>query len=218
MPEREVVQTVTDFAPLWDELFPAEQARIVRLLVERIDLAPDGMGAVRAEGLQTLVEELRSREVKRRESEVQDRRTELGIRWPDDYRPDPDGVEAPRRPQGDHRARRRRRLGSGKATARRDADPRARAGASVEEVDRGGKYRSAAEIAEAEGVTRSFVNRLLRLTLLAPDIVEAILDGRQPKGVQLEELTDAIPSEWEAQRSRLRPSGQESNGGAMRQP
>ena len=43
VPEREVVQTVTDFAPLWDELFPAEQARIVRLLVERIDLSPDGM-------------------------------------------------------------------------------------------------------------------------------------------------------------------------------
>jgi hypothetical protein len=44
------------------------------------------------------------------------------------------------------------------------------------------KYRSAGELAEAEGVTRSFVNRLLRLTLLAPEIVEAILDGRQPKG------------------------------------
>ena len=65
-----------------------------------------------------------------------------------------------------------------------------------------GRYRSAAEIAEVDGVTRSFVNRLLRLTLLAP-IVEAILEGRQPKGVQLEELTDAIPSEWEKQRKAL---------------
>jgi hypothetical protein len=45
-----------------------------------------------------------------------------------------------------------------------------------------GRYRSSAEIAEAEGVTRSFVNRLLRLTLLAPDIVEAILKGMPPKG------------------------------------
>jgi hypothetical protein len=45
-----------------------------------------------------------------------------------------------------------------------------------------GKYRSAAEIAEAEGVARSFANRLLPLTLLAPDIVGAILKGRQPKG------------------------------------
>jgi hypothetical protein len=65
VPEREVVQTVTDFAPLWDELFPAEQARIVRLLVERVDLSPKGMQVrLRAEGLQTLVEELQSREVK----------------------------------------------------------------------------------------------------------------------------------------------------------
>src|SRR5512132_1906678 len=61
MPERDVVQTVTDFAPLWDELFPAEQARTVRLLVERVDLSPDGMLVrLRAEGLQTLAEDLQS--------------------------------------------------------------------------------------------------------------------------------------------------------------
>ena len=65
----------------------------------------------------------------------------------------------------------------------------------------GGELPFGGEIAEAEGVTRSFVNRLLRLTLLAPDIVEAILDGRQPKGMQLEELTRAMPSGWENQRS-----------------
>jgi hypothetical protein len=66
-----------------------------------------------------------------------------------------------------------------------------------------GKYRSAGELAEAEGVTRSFVNRLLRLTMLAPHIVEAILEGRPPKAMQLAELTDAIPSEWEKQRMAL---------------
>ena len=62
MPERDVVKTITDFALLWDELFPAEQARIVRLLVERVELAPDGLQIrLRAEGLHTLVEELRAR-------------------------------------------------------------------------------------------------------------------------------------------------------------
>jgi hypothetical protein len=66
-----------------------------------------------------------------------------------------------------------------------------------------GKYRSAGELAGAEGVTRSFVNRLLRLTLLAPDIVEAILDGGQPKGMQLEALTGTLPSAWDGQRQRL---------------
>ena len=65
-----------------------------------------------------------------------------------------------------------------------------------------GRYRSAAEIAEAEGVTRSFVNRLLRLTLLAPESVEAIRDGRQAKGLQLAELTGRLPS-WAAQRQLL---------------
>jgi hypothetical protein len=63
-----------------------------------------------------------------------------------------------------------------------------------------GTYRSAAEIAEAEGVTRSFVNRLLRLTLLAPDIVEAILDGRHSKGMVLEDVLKRLPIHWEEQR------------------
>jgi hypothetical protein len=66
-----------------------------------------------------------------------------------------------------------------------------------------GKYSAASELAEAEGVTRSFVTRLLRLTLLAPDIVELILDGRQPKALQLEDLTRTLPSAWEKQRRLL---------------
>ena len=58
-------KTVTELVPLWDELFPAEQARIVRLLVERVDLSAQDMQVrLRAEGVQTLVEELRSRKAK----------------------------------------------------------------------------------------------------------------------------------------------------------
>jgi hypothetical protein len=64
-------------------------------------------------------------------------------------------------------------------------------------------YRTAGELAEAEGVTRSFVNRLLRLTLLAPDIVEAILEGRQAKRLMFEELISSMPSVWEQQRQRF---------------
>ena len=70
-----------------------------------------------------------------------------------------------------------------------------------------GKYRSAGELAEAEGVTRSFANRLLQLTLLSPDIIEVILAGWQPKGMQLKELTRAMPSEREEQRKWLRAPG-----------
>ena len=63
--ERVVVETISELAPLWDQLFPAEQARIVRLLVERIDLSAEDMRVrLRTDGLQTLVEELRSRKAK----------------------------------------------------------------------------------------------------------------------------------------------------------
>jgi ParB-like chromosome segregation protein Spo0J len=61
-----------------------------------------------------------------------------------------------------------------------------------------GRCRSIAEIAEAEKVDRAYVSRLLDLTLLAPDIQEAILDGMQPKGIQLEELTRAMPGAWDS--------------------
>ena len=63
-----------------------------------------------------------------------------------------------------------------------------------------GTYSSISALAEAEKINKGFVSRLLNLTLLAPDIQEAILDGRQPKGMQLEELTRAMPKEWAEQR------------------
>lgn len=65
-----------------------------------------------------------------------------------------------------------------------------------------GRYRSINALAAAEKINRAYVCRLLNLTLLAPDIQEAILDGRQPNGIQLEELTRAMPGEWEEQRQR----------------
>ena len=58
--ESDVRAALLDFEPLWNELFPAEQARIVELLVERIDLQPDGLDLrLRVEGLTSLYSELR---------------------------------------------------------------------------------------------------------------------------------------------------------------
>ena len=67
-----------------------------------------------------------------------------------------------------------------------------------------GRFATINELAAAEKINSSYVSRVLRLTLLAPDIVEAILDGRQPEGVTLPDLMKAFPVEWEMQRL-LRP-------------
>ena len=56
-------------------------------------------------------------------------------------------------------------------------------------------------IAAAEKINGSYVGRVLRLTLLAPDLVEAILDGRQPTGLQLEHLLQRFPVGWREQRA-----------------
>jgi hypothetical protein len=63
-----------------------------------------------------------------------------------------------------------------------------------------GRARSITDLAEQEGVTDAYICRLLPLTCLAPDIVEAILDGRQPKGLRLAEMLGNGPLDWEEQR------------------
>ncbi|MGK7863221.1 hypothetical protein ACFHNC_12305 [Falsiroseomonas sp. E2-1-a4] len=62
-----------------------------------------------------------------------------------------------------------------------------------------GRYGTINELAAAERINSSYISRLLRLTPLAPDIVEAILDGRQPEGMTLPRLMAPFPVEWEGQ-------------------
>ena len=65
--EAAVREALARLDPLWDELFPAEQARIVQLLVERVDVSPDGADIrLRTEGLTTLVADLRAVRPERR--------------------------------------------------------------------------------------------------------------------------------------------------------
>jgi hypothetical protein len=64
-----------------------------------------------------------------------------------------------------------------------------------------GRAKSITDLAEQEGVTDAYVCRLLPLTCLAPDIVEAILDGRQAKGLRLAEMLGNGSPDWNEQRT-----------------
>jgi hypothetical protein len=61
------------------------------------------------------------------------------------------------------------------------------------------RYATISELAAAVGKTISWVSHVLRLTLLAPELVEAILDGRQPRTLQLQPLMRGFPLEWARQ-------------------
>jgi site-specific DNA recombinase len=58
-------------------------------------------------------------------------------------------------------------------------------------------------IARRLGLNERYVSRVLQCAFLAPDIVEAILDGRQPSNLSLERLTDGLPLNWIEQRKQL---------------
>lgn len=67
-----------------------------------------------------------------------------------------------------------------------------------------GEFATIGGLAEREGIAPSYMTRVLRLTLLAPDIVEAILDGKQGPEVTLARVLEPFPSEWALQQQLRR--------------
>lgn len=63
-----------------------------------------------------------------------------------------------------------------------------------------GEFATIAELAEREGIATSYMTRVLRLTLLSPDIVGAILDGKQGRKITLARVLEPFPAEWTIQR------------------
>ena len=70
-----------------------------------------------------------------------------------------------------------------------------------------GRYASISEMAAAERIDRGYLGRLLQLALLAPDLVEAIIDGRQPPELGLPRLMEPLQADWDYQRTRFAPAG-----------
>lgn len=64
-----------------------------------------------------------------------------------------------------------------------------------------GEFASISELAEKEGIAFTYMARILRLTLLAPDIVETILDGKQGPEITLARALEPFPVEWSRQTS-----------------
>ena len=81
-----------------------------------------------------------------------------------------------------------------------------------------GEFATIAELAEREGIAAPYLTRVLRLTLLAPDIIETILDGRQRAGLTLETLRKPAPAQWREQMSWLCRNREASEHGSRPLP
>jgi hypothetical protein len=75
------------------------------------------------------------------------------------------------------------------------------------------RYASISEMAEAERIERGYLGALLRLTLLVPDLVKAVLDGRQPPDLSLPRLMKPFPVEWKLQLTHMAENPAEQGQG-----
>jgi hypothetical protein len=66
-----------------------------------------------------------------------------------------------------------------------------------------GKYDTVRDLAKAEAINESYLGRILRLTLLSPAIIEAVLEGRQPATLELDDLLKQFPVAWDQQLGTL---------------
>ena len=108
-------------------------------------------------------------------------------RWPNSYGACADFDQEARWPKTRSRARRHGRDGRPRWPTDRQRPGQ-------------GNRQGIREIAAAEKINESNIGRVLRLTLLAPALVEAILGGRQPARLQLDDLMTRFPVDWRVQR------------------
>jgi hypothetical protein len=186
---REVVTALKHFDAVWSSLFPAEQARIVRLLIERVTITGEGIA------------------VDLRTGGLGDRPRHAGVAPNGSSRvtnmPETIHVVIPltiKRRNGRPRILPPADIEAADGTA---ADPRlvraiARAWDWRRRLDRG-EVATLKDIAAAEGVTVPFISRFLRLAYLSPEVLERLLVDRRPCALPLNKLAATALLPWNEQ-------------------
>jgi hypothetical protein len=191
----EIRQALQNVNALWAELFPAEQTRIIQLLVESVVVEEEEITlALRSNGLRSLVLESRGVEGAGDAESGNDNPMTISFSMQFKRRSGRKEIIVP---------------ADGVSTVEPIAPPQeplvlalAQAHQWQELLDTG-KFESVMALAKHLRVSKEYVARTLRLNYLAPDIVRAILDGREPSGLSLVKLTQPLPVEWSEQRAHL---------------
>ncbi len=190
--EDQVRDALQKLDPVWNELFPSEKERIVKLLVKQIVINTDGLNIrLRTNGLHYLVAEVQNGQ----QAEVGENGDTLDVHIPMEFR---------------RRGGRKEIVLPPDADMTPDVGPRsplvvalARAHQWQRMIDSGAVPGMEA-IADQESVDRAYVSRILGLAMLAPDLIETVLKGKEPNGISLRKLLSRrLPPSWEDQRETL---------------
>lgn len=184
---------VQEFGEVWKALFPIEQARITQLLIDKIVLHPDRLLIhFMPLGLVSLIQELKPQLSV--DADKLTTQTPVALEIPISLKkrgsrkyikaPNGQDVIKLREPKYDH--------------ALIKAIVRAHDWSQILEKDKAG---STWDIAKREGIRPNYVQKIIKLVDLAPDITEAILNGRQPHSLTLSQM-EAVPLSWAEQRQQ----------------
>lgn len=192
----DVKAMLQNFDRMWADLFPAEQARIVGLLIHKVTVHPTKLVIVfHAPGLASVLHELMP-ELTFKDGEHPDMHKPMVVEIPVDFRK--------RHKRKIITAPNGQDIISGRNANFDDALIKAVVRAHTwQEMIETGKARSIRDVAGRENVPSGYACKIIRLTELAPDITTAILNGRQPKALQLAEMMDDFPIRWDEQRQHF---------------
>ena len=208
--ELDVVEAFTTLEEFWEVLFPVEKQQIIHALIERVTIWPDGLGTETESGRRRGTCRRLDRLCRRSKATRKKRMTKKEVT----IRPTEDGGLLIHVPMVMKKRYGRKLIiapegldgaddGAHPPNQERLALMLARAHAWEKLLDEG-RFATSAQLAAAVGRDPSYVARILRLTTLAPDITQAILEGTEPDGLSYVKLTkvSAIHN-WEKQRQAL---------------
>lgn len=185
-----------NFDAMWPQLFPAEQARIVQLLIHKVTIFPAKLVIVfHPPGLASVLQDLLP-ELTFKDDEEPDMHKPMVLEIPINFKKrhrrkmitTPDGRDL----ISNQNANFDEALIKGISRAHK-----------WQEMIDSGKARSIRDVAEREGVPSGYACKIIRLTELAPDITTAIINGRQPQSLQLASMMDDFPILWADQRQHF---------------
>jgi len=196
---------------IWEELFPAERERLIRLVVDSLTVNPDGLVLVlRADGLGSLIAEMGTKEATQNPGAIKGRGPKRGQPRAE--------VDADAGRITLHLPMKFKRIGGRKEiivppTGREDDSQSSPVNKPLAmAVARGhrwlslleeGHYRSIDDLAEAVGVHRAYVARLLNLTSLSPSLVGTILKGDEPPNLSVRAMARFSITNWLAQADQI---------------